>query len=98
MPTTTIRIEDELKKRVAAMADRAGKTAHAFIVDAIAENVELAEMEAEVHRLADERWGKVLATGKTVPWNEAKDYLAGRARGSTPRKPAAKKLGNARGA
>ncbi|MGJ7545452.1 CopG family ribbon-helix-helix protein [Variovorax sp. LT1R16] len=94
MSTTTIRIEDSLKQRVAAMADRAGKTAHAFIVDAIAENVEQAEREAEAHRIADERWGKVLATGKTVPWGDAKTYLTARARGIAVKKPAARKLGD----
>ncbi len=35
MSTTTIRIEDELKARVAAVAERAGKTAHACMLDAI---------------------------------------------------------------
>lgn len=95
MPTTTIRIEDSLKQRVAAMADRAGKTAHAFIVEAIAETVEQAERKAEAHRIVDERWGKALATGKTVPWSEAKAYLAARARGTAAKKPVARKLGNA---
>jgi predicted transcriptional regulator len=98
MSTTTIRIEDSLKRRVAAAADRAGKTAHAFIVDAIAETVDQAEMEAEIHRIADERWGKALATGKTVPWSEAKEYLVARARGSAAKKPVARKLGNSRSA
>ena len=93
MSTTTIRIEDELKARVAAAAERAGKTTHAFILDAIAETVEQAELDVEFHRIADERWAKVLATQKTVLWDEAKAYLAARSRGERPRKPAARKLG-----
>ena len=32
MTTTTIRLEDDLKSRVAAAAEREGKTAHVFIV------------------------------------------------------------------
>ncbi len=35
MLTTTIRFEDDLKERVSGAAARAGKTAHAFIRDAI---------------------------------------------------------------
>lgn len=35
MATTTIRIEDDLKARVAAAARHDGKTAHAFILEAI---------------------------------------------------------------
>lgn len=90
MPTTTIRIEDELKMRIAAAAQRSGKTAHAFILDAIAQTVEQVEVDAEFDRLADERWAAVLATGKTVPWDEARLYLEARVRGDKSRKPAAR--------
>jgi hypothetical protein len=41
--TTTIRIDDELKARVAEAASRAGQTAHAFMLDAIAQTVVQAE-------------------------------------------------------
>lgn len=91
MPTTTIRIDDTLKARVAVAAERAGKTAHAFIVDAIAQTVEQAEMDDAFHRVAEERWARVLATGKTVPLSEAQAYLEARARGERPRKPVARK-------
>ncbi len=94
MSTTTIRIEDDLKERIAAAAERAGKTAHAFIVDAIVQTVEQVELEEELHRIAEERWSKVLATGKTVPWDDAKEYLADRVRGANSRKPVARKLGH----
>ena len=93
MATTTIRIEEDLKGRVAAAAERAGKSAHAFILDAIAQTVEQVELDEEFHRVADERWAKVLVTGKTVPWDDAKAYLEARARGERPRKPVARKLG-----
>ena len=93
MTTTTIRIEEDLKGRVAAAAERAGKSAHAFILDAIAQTVEQVELDEEFHRVADERWAKVLIIGKTVPWDDAKAYLEARARGERPRKPVARKLG-----
>jgi predicted transcriptional regulator len=93
MSTTTIRIEDDLKARVTAAAERSGKTAHAFILDAIAQTVEQVELDAEFQRVADERWAKVLSTGKTVPWDDAKAYLQARLRGERPRKPLPRKLG-----
>jgi predicted transcriptional regulator len=93
MSTTTIRLEGDLKARVADAAERTGKTSHAFILDAIAQTVEQVELEEHLHRVADERWAKVLATGKTVAWDDAKAYLEARARGKRPRKPAARKLG-----
>jgi predicted transcriptional regulator len=92
MTTTTIRLEDDLKTRVAAAAEKAGKTAHAFILEAISQTVEQAELDEAFHRVADERWAKVLSTGKTVPWDDAKAYLEARAQGERPRKPVARRL------
>jgi predicted transcriptional regulator len=93
MPTTTIRIEDDLKARVAVAAETAGKTAHAFILDAIAHTVEQAELDEAFHRVAEQRWAKILATGKTVRWDAAKAWLEPRSRGERPRKPVARKPG-----
>jgi predicted transcriptional regulator len=92
MSTTTIRIEDDMKARIAAAAQRAGKTSHAFIVEAIAQTVEQSELDDEFHRIADERWTKLVETRKTVPWEDAKVYLAARSRGEPARKPTARKL------
>jgi predicted transcriptional regulator len=91
MTTTTIRIDDNLKARVAAAAERAGKTAHAFILDAIAQTVEQVELDEAFHRVADERWANILATGKTVPWDDAKIWIEARSRGERSRKPVARK-------
>jgi predicted transcriptional regulator len=93
MSTTTIRIEDDLKARVAASAARSGKTPHAFIVDAIAQTVAQAELDDELHRIAEERWAELMATSKTVPWEEAKGYLKAKAAGGNARRPAARKFG-----
>jgi predicted transcriptional regulator len=93
MSTTTIRIDDELKERVAAAAEKAGKTAHAFMLDAIQHGVDQAELDDDFHRVADARWAKLLATGKTVAWDDAKAWLEARARGERPRKPMARKSG-----
>jgi predicted transcriptional regulator len=92
MSTTTIRIEEDLKSRVAAAAHRAGKTAHAFILDAVAQTVEQVELDASFNALADHRWANIQSTGKTVAWDGAKTYLAARSRGETARKPATRKF------
>ena len=92
MATTTIRIEDDLKARVTAAAERAGKTAHAFILDAIAQTVEQVELDAEFQRVAHKRWATALGTGKPVPWDDAKVYLEARLRAKSPRKPLPRKL------
>jgi predicted transcriptional regulator len=91
MTTTTIRIENVLKARVTAAAERAGKTTHAFILDAIAQTVEQDELDATFHHVADERWTTLLATARTVSWNDAKVWLEARSRGESPPKPVARK-------
>ena len=93
MSTTTIRIDEALKARVSAAAERAGTTPHSFILDAIEQKVEQAELDDDFHRVADERWAKILATGKTVPWDEAQAYVKARMREDRPRKPVARKPG-----
>jgi predicted transcriptional regulator len=91
MATTTIRVDDELKARIAAAAERAGKTAHSFILDAISQTVAQDEADAEFERIADERWTKLLATGETVPWDDAKAWIEARSRGERRRRPVAHK-------
>jgi predicted transcriptional regulator len=93
MSTTTIRLDEALKARVSAAAERAGTTPHSFILDAIKQKVEQAEVDDDFHRVADERWAKVLATGKTVPWDEGRAYLEARVRGDRSHKPVARKPG-----
>jgi len=77
--TTTIRIDDDLKSRLAIASKRAGKTAHAFILDAVAQAVAQSEVDAAFHEVADRRWSRLLLTGKTVAWDDAKSYLEARA-------------------
>jgi len=74
-----------------------GKSAHAFILDALAQTVAQVELDAALHTLADERWANIRTTGKTVAWIDAKTHLTARANaksdGERPRKPTARKLG-----
>lgn len=92
MSTTTIRLPEGLKARVAAAAKRAGTTAHGFILEAIAEKTDEEERRSEFHGVAEKRYAAIVATGKTIPWSEMRTYLAGRVAGKKARRPSAKKL------
>ena len=92
MPTTTIRLPDKLKTRVAAAAKRAGTTAHSFILEAIAEKTDEAEMRGDFHDVAEKRYAEIVASGKTISWSELRTYLENRLAGRTARRPAARKL------
>ena len=93
MSTTTIRIEEALKARIVAAAERAGQSPHAVIHDARSETVDRVEMDEEQHRIADQRWATLMRTGESVSWTDAKAYMQARASGKSagrpsPRKPA----------
>lgn len=92
MSTTTIRLPDELKARVAAAAERAGVTPHSFILEAIAEKAEEEERRARFDELAEQRYARIVASGKTVPWREMRVYLENRLAGRKVRRPTARKL------
>jgi predicted transcriptional regulator len=86
MSTTTIRLPDALKARVAKAAEAAGTTAHNFILEAIAEKAELAERRADFDAEAERRWAEFLETGESIPWEEMRRYLMKRIQGKdTPR-------------
>lgn len=92
MPTTTIRLSDTLKARVAAAAADAGTTAHGFILEAIAEKTEQVERRADFDAVAEDRYAGMVASGKTIPWQEMRDYLEARVAGTATKRPVARKL------
>lgn len=92
MSTTTIRLPEDLKARVAAAAERAGTTAHGFILEAIAEKADQAEHRADFHDVAEKRYADLVASGKTIPWKKMRSYLEDRIAGKTLARPVAKKL------
>jgi predicted transcriptional regulator len=90
--TTTIRLPEDLKARIAAAAERAGTTTHALILEAIAERADEAERRSAFHELAEKRYAAIAATGRAIPWSEMRAYLEGRVAGKRPRRPVARKL------
>lgn len=92
MSTTSIRLPDDLKQRVARLAEASGLTPHGFILQAIEAQAAAAEEQAEFQRLAQARLRKFKATGQAVPWSEARQYLLDRAAGKAVPRPKAVKV------
>ncbi len=92
MSTTTIRLSEELKARVARAARRAGTTPHGFILEAIAEKADQAERRAGFQDEAERRYAALAASGKAIPWSEMRRYLEDRIAGRAAARPAARKL------
>lgn len=92
MPTTTIRLSDTLKARVTAAAERVGVSPHSFIIEAIAARTDLEEQRRDLEEVAERRYAKLVASGRSIPWSEMRAYLEVRAAGAKAKRPAARKL------
>jgi predicted transcriptional regulator len=90
MSTTTIRLPEELKARIARAAERAGKTTHSFMLEALTEKADAEELRAGFEAEADARFANILSSGKTIPWPDMRRYLEERAAGKQAVRPVAK--------
>lgn len=93
MTTTTIRLPLDLKARVATAAERAGTSAHSYILEAIAQKAELDEARRDFEATAERRFVEIVKTGKSIPWKDMRRYLEARASGVKAVKPAARRIG-----
>ncbi len=89
--TTTIRLSEELKERIASAAQRAGKSSHSFILEAIVEKADLEEQHASFDAEANARFAKIVESGETIPWSDMRQYLEQRLAGGQMRRPVVKK-------
>lgn len=92
MPTTTIRLPEDLKGRLARAAEHAGMTSHALILAAIADRVDAEERRHDFYDTAEQRYAEILASGETIPWSKMRAYLENRLAGKKPTRPATRKL------
>ena len=92
MSTTSIRLTDELKSRLTRAAEQEGTSAHNFILEAITEKADAVEHRADFYAEADRRYTEFLETGESIPSDEMRRYLMGRAQGKTMPRPVARKF------
>ena len=88
----SLRIPDNVKKRVARVAARRDTTSHAFMLEAIREKVEDEEARIAYYEQANGRLGRMKKTGLAVPADEVFDYLRERAKGGKPARPKARTI------
>lgn len=79
MSTTSIRIPDDIKERVALAAKQSGTSVHNFMVQAIIEKAEQQECLTAFNQLAEQRLDKLLATGNALDWSQVREQLQKRA-------------------
>ncbi len=91
MSTTTVRLPDELKLRIAKLAKQAGISAHNYIVQAVEREAERSEARADFVRSARSRLDDMERAAEGVPWDDVRTYLLARAAGKRVARPKARK-------
>lgn len=87
MSTTTLKLPPELKRRVASLVRGTDKSAHAFMVDAIAKEAERAELRRKFIADALSSLEHAEHTGLAYDAKEVHSYFAARAAGRPSKRP-----------
>jgi predicted transcriptional regulator len=87
MATTTLKLPDELKARIAPLAEAEGVTPHAWMVGALATQAALTERRAALVRDALAAEAEVVAGGEVFAAEEVHRYLRERLAGKVPSRP-----------
>lgn len=87
MATTSLKLPDSLKERVAKIAAETGKTAHAFMVEAISEQTERIEEDRAFMARAEASLKQYQETGIGYDADQVHHYLRAKIQGLNPAKP-----------
>ena len=90
MPTTSLKLPDDLKQRAAHAAQQLGMSPHAFMVSAIEQAATSAEQRARFVADARQARDEMIATGKGFDADDVHAYLKSKASGKKIAKPKAK--------
>jgi predicted transcriptional regulator len=91
MGTTTLKLPDELKERIAEVVDGTGKTPHAFMVEAIEQQTRLAEQRKSFVADALKAREHAMRTGKAYAFEDVKAYYTARLAGKPAKRPRLKR-------
>ena len=92
MPSTTLKLSEELRRRVAAVVEGTGQSAHAFMVEAIERQTRLAEQRRGFVADALAAREEAHRSGLGYPASEVHRYMQARARGEKAARPQPRKL------
>jgi predicted transcriptional regulator len=90
--TTTLKLPENLKARIARIAEAEGKSSHAFMVDALQAQTELAERRREFVESALLARQEVAEYGLVYDADEVFSYLHDRLAGKQAKRPSPTKL------
>jgi predicted transcriptional regulator len=88
----SLRVPEDLKKRIAKLAQRRKTTPHALMLEAINEKLQAEEARATFHAEANRRLRAMKKTGMAIPADELFEYLESLGKGKPAARPKARKL------
>jgi len=91
MPVS-LRLPEDVKKRVEKLAKAQDVTPHGFMLDAIREKLEADETRAVFQEEAKRRLERMKRTGAGIPAEEVFEYLQQRAEGAPAKRPKPRKI------
>ena len=90
MAATSLKLPEDLKRRIERLAGVAKKTPHAFMIEALSQEAERAEIRERFANDAAVSEGEAMESGKAFPLEVAFNYLEARAAGKAVRRPRAR--------
>ena len=85
--TTTLKLPEPLKTRIAPLAEAAGKTPHAWMIDALEAQAALAEMRSAFIAEGEAAAAEIDAGGPLYAAEDVHAYIVARAAGKAARRP-----------
>jgi predicted transcriptional regulator len=90
MAPTSLKLPEDLKRRIERLAGAAQKTPHAFMIEALSQEAERAEIRERFANDAAVSESEAMESGKAFPLEVAFNYLEARAAGKAVRRPRAR--------
>ncbi|KVW94326.1 CopG family ribbon-helix-helix protein [Thiobacillus denitrificans] len=85
--TTTLKLPEQLKTRIAPLAEAAGKSPHAWMIEALEERVEQSEAYTAFVAEALEAEQEMLRTGEAYAMEDVHQYLLDKLDGKPVKRP-----------
>lgn len=91
MPVTSLKLPDELKKRIASVVEGTDKSSHAFMLEALERETRIAERRRHFVQEALEAREEVYRTGLAYSADEVHAYVKAKASGKKASRPRARR-------
>jgi predicted transcriptional regulator len=87
----SLRVPEDVKKRITRLAKAQGMTAHAFMLEAVREKLQAEEARTAFYAEAERRLARMKRAGVGIPAEEVFAYLERRAKGKPAVRPKPRK-------